>query len=75
MAGVDTVAGPIIAAGTTTAAGTVITVPGTAAVGIAGITLEQQIRALLPFIFWGIVTLLFITYIPWLSLAIPSYFN
>lgn len=42
---------------------------------IAGITLEQQIRALLPFIGWGIVTLLFITYIPWLSLVIPSYFD
>jgi C4-dicarboxylate transporter DctM subunit len=42
---------------------------------IAGITLEQQIRALLPFIGWGFVTLLFITYIPWLSLVIPSYFD
>ena len=42
---------------------------------IARITLEQQIRALLPFIFWGIVTLLFITYIPWLSLVIPRYFD
>jgi C4-dicarboxylate transporter DctM subunit len=42
---------------------------------IAGITLEEQIRALLPFIAWGIVTLMLITYIPWLSLAIPRLVN
>lgn len=42
---------------------------------IAGITLEQQIRALLPFIGWGLVTLLVITYVPWFSLVIPSYFD
>jgi hypothetical protein len=40
-----------------------------------GVTLEQQIRALLRFIGWGFVTLLFITYIPWLSLVIPSHFD
>jgi tripartite ATP-independent transporter DctM subunit len=39
---------------------------------IAGITLEQQIRALLPFIACGLLTLLVITYVPWLSLAIPN---
>jgi tripartite ATP-independent transporter DctM subunit len=42
---------------------------------IAGITLEQQIRALLPFIGWGIITLMFITYVPWLSLAIPRLYD
>lgn len=38
---------------------------------IAGIPFETQIRALLPFIAMGIVTLVLVTYIPWLSLAIP----
>jgi C4-dicarboxylate transporter DctM subunit len=39
---------------------------------IAGISLEKQIVALLPFIAAGIVALLIITYLPWLSLAIPN---
>jgi C4-dicarboxylate transporter DctM subunit len=42
---------------------------------IAGITLEKQIVALLPFIAAGIIALLIITYIPWLSLAIPNIFG
>jgi C4-dicarboxylate transporter DctM subunit len=42
---------------------------------IAGITLEKQIVALLPFIAAGIVALVIITYIPWLSLFIPGIFG
>jgi C4-dicarboxylate transporter DctM subunit len=42
---------------------------------IAGISLEKQIWALLPFIALGIVALLLVTYIPWLSLAIPRLFG
>jgi TRAP-type C4-dicarboxylate transport system permease large subunit len=40
---------------------------------IAGISFEAQIRALLPFIAMGLLTLFLVTYIPWLSLAIPRY--
>lgn len=42
---------------------------------IAGIPFETQIRALLPFIAMGLVTLLVVTYMPWLSLAIPRMFD
>jgi tripartite ATP-independent transporter DctM subunit len=42
---------------------------------IAGIPFETQIRALIPFIAMGLVTLLLITYIPWLSLVIPNMTN
>jgi len=42
---------------------------------IAGITLEKQIVALLPFIAAGVVALMIITYIPWLSLVIPGMFG
>lgn len=42
---------------------------------IAGIPFETQIRALLPFIAMGLVTLLLITYVPWLSLAVPQLFD
>jgi C4-dicarboxylate transporter DctM subunit len=39
---------------------------------IAGISFEKQVAALLPFMAAGIVALLLITYLPWLSLVIPS---
>ena len=42
---------------------------------IAGITFERQVRALIPFIALGLVTLMFVTYIPALSLWVPSYFG
>jgi C4-dicarboxylate transporter DctM subunit len=42
---------------------------------IAGITLEKQIVALLPFIAAGIVALMIVTYMPWLSLAIPRLYD
>jgi tripartite ATP-independent transporter DctM subunit len=42
---------------------------------IAGIPFETQIRALIPFIAMGLVMLLLITYIPWLSLVIPNMTN
>jgi TRAP-type C4-dicarboxylate transport system permease large subunit len=42
---------------------------------MAGISFETQIRALVPFIICGLVTLVFVTYIPWLSLWAPSYFG
>jgi tripartite ATP-independent transporter DctM subunit len=42
---------------------------------IAGIPLEKQIWALLPFIALGFVALLLVTYVPWLSLAIPGLFD
>jgi C4-dicarboxylate transporter DctM subunit len=42
---------------------------------MAGIPFETQIRALVPFIALGLVTLVFVTYVPGLSLWIPSYFG
>src|SRR3546814_562680 len=39
---------------------------------IAGIPFERQIVALLPFIGLGLITLLLVTYVPALSLFIPS---
>lgn len=42
---------------------------------MAGITFETQVRALLPFIALGLVTLMFVTYVPGLSLWIPGYFG
>lgn len=42
---------------------------------IAGIPFETQIRALLPFICLGLITLLLVTYIPALSLTIPRLFD
>jgi C4-dicarboxylate transporter DctM subunit len=38
---------------------------------IAGITFEEQIKALLPFILLGLITLALVTYLPGLSLWIP----
>jgi TRAP-type C4-dicarboxylate transport system permease large subunit len=42
---------------------------------LAGISFETQVRALVPFIALGLVTLIFVTYIPALSLWVPSYFG
>jgi C4-dicarboxylate transporter, DctM subunit len=42
---------------------------------MAGISFETQIRALVPFIICGLVTLVFVTYVPWLSLWAPGYFG
>jgi tripartite ATP-independent transporter DctM subunit len=42
---------------------------------MAGISFETQVRALAPFILCGLVTLMFVTYIPQLSLWIPNYFG
>lgn len=42
---------------------------------MAGISFETQVRALLPFIAVGFVTLIFVTYVPMFSLWIPNYFN
>jgi homoaconitase/3-isopropylmalate dehydratase large subunit len=42
---------------------------------MAGISFETQVRALVPFIALGLVTLMFVTYIPQLSLWVPSYFG
>lgn len=39
---------------------------------IAGITFEAQVRALTPFVLLGVVALLLITYVPGLSLWVPS---
>ncbi|HUC61717.1 MAG TPA: TRAP transporter large permease [Alphaproteobacteria bacterium] len=41
---------------------------------MAGIPFERQVRALAPFIALGIVTLIFVTYIPALSLWLPRHF-
>jgi TRAP-type C4-dicarboxylate transport system permease large subunit len=45
------------------------------ALRMAGISFETQVRALVPFIAPGLVTLMFVTYIPQLSLRVPSYFG
>ncbi len=42
---------------------------------MAGISFETQVRALLPFIALGMITLIFVTYIPALSLWVPNYFG
>lgn len=42
---------------------------------IAGIPFETQIRALIPFIVMGLAMLMLVTYVPWLSLAIPRLFD
>lgn len=42
---------------------------------LAGISFETQVRALVPFVALGLVTLIFVTYIPELSLWVPSYFG
>jgi tripartite ATP-independent transporter DctM subunit len=42
---------------------------------MAGISFETQVRALVPFIALGLVTLMFVTYIPALSLWVPNYFG
>lgn len=42
---------------------------------MAGISFEKQIRALLPFIVLGFATLILVTYVPALSVWIPSYFG
>jgi C4-dicarboxylate transporter DctM subunit len=40
---------------------------------MAGISFEAQVRALVPFILCGLVTLMFVTYVPGLSLWLPTY--
>ncbi len=42
---------------------------------MAGISFETQVRALVPFIMLGLVTLMFVTYMPGFSLWIPTYFS
>jgi tripartite ATP-independent transporter DctM subunit len=42
---------------------------------MAGISFETQIRALVPFIMLGLVTLIFVTYVPEFSLWIPTYLS
>jgi C4-dicarboxylate transporter DctM subunit len=42
---------------------------------MAGISFETQVRALVPFIMLGLVTLMFVTYMPEFSLWIPTYFS
>ncbi|MEP9375321.1 TRAP transporter large permease [Aquabacter sp. CN5-332] len=41
---------------------------------IAGISFEKQVRALLPFVGLGVIALLIITYVPAVSLWVPSLF-
>jgi tripartite ATP-independent transporter DctM subunit len=42
---------------------------------MAGISFETQVRALVPFIALGLITLIFVTYIPALSLWVPNHFG
>jgi tripartite ATP-independent transporter DctM subunit len=42
---------------------------------MAGISFETQVRALVPFIMLGLLTLMFVTYMPEFSLWIPTYFS
>jgi TRAP-type C4-dicarboxylate transport system permease large subunit len=42
---------------------------------MAAISFETQVRALMPFIMLGLVTLIFVTYMPGFSLWIPTYFS